>query len=192
MLIMSLSHKRPSGFTIVELLIVIVVIGILAAITIVAYNGVTTRAQNAKVISLARQYIDIFDQYNLDNGRYPQAETEYVCLPGNFPAKDGFPLGSCEINGLGGDAAKQTTISNNNPGEELKAYFPSLPDSSYGAVVTGTSGWIYSGSKVRGLMYTDDGIPHLLYHLVKTSHCPMGVVDTAPGSNGIVCNYYFQ
>lgn len=31
-------HKR--GFTIVELLIVIVVIGILAAITIVAYNGI--------------------------------------------------------------------------------------------------------------------------------------------------------
>ena len=32
--------KSKSGFTIVELLIVIVVIGILAAITIVAYNGI--------------------------------------------------------------------------------------------------------------------------------------------------------
>lgn len=32
--------KSRSGFTIVELLIVIVVIGILAAVTIVAYNGV--------------------------------------------------------------------------------------------------------------------------------------------------------
>lgn len=39
--------NRPlrSGFTIVELLIVIVVIGILAAITIVAYNGVTSKAR---------------------------------------------------------------------------------------------------------------------------------------------------
>ena len=34
-----------NGFTIVELLIVIVIIGILAAITIVAYNGITARAQ---------------------------------------------------------------------------------------------------------------------------------------------------
>jgi prepilin-type N-terminal cleavage/methylation domain-containing protein len=52
--------KNKNGFTIVELLIVIVVIGILAAITIVAFNGVTKRAsisavqseleQNAKVI----------------------------------------------------------------------------------------------------------------------------------------------
>jgi len=37
------------GFTIVELLIVIVVIGILAAITIVAYNGVQTNSQVAKM-----------------------------------------------------------------------------------------------------------------------------------------------
>jgi prepilin-type N-terminal cleavage/methylation domain-containing protein len=41
--------KTTSGFTIVELLIVIVVIGILAAITIVAYNGIQNRAQNTSV-----------------------------------------------------------------------------------------------------------------------------------------------
>ncbi|MBC7943391.1 prepilin-type N-terminal cleavage/methylation domain-containing protein [Candidatus Saccharibacteria bacterium] len=39
---------RKSGFTIVELLIVIVVIGILAAISIVAYSGIQERAKVAK------------------------------------------------------------------------------------------------------------------------------------------------
>jgi prepilin-type N-terminal cleavage/methylation domain-containing protein len=41
--------RKQTGFTIVELLIVIVVIGILAAITIVAYNGVQTRANQSKI-----------------------------------------------------------------------------------------------------------------------------------------------
>lgn len=39
------------GFTIVELLIVIVVIGVLAAISIVAYNGIQTRANTEKINS---------------------------------------------------------------------------------------------------------------------------------------------
>ena len=57
--------KNKHGFTIVELLIVIVVIGILAAITIVAFNGVTKRSavasiqselmQNAKALTAAAQ-----------------------------------------------------------------------------------------------------------------------------------------
>ena len=41
------TSRRSSGFTIVELLIVIVVIGILAAITIVAFNGIQQRAKKS-------------------------------------------------------------------------------------------------------------------------------------------------
>jgi prepilin-type N-terminal cleavage/methylation domain-containing protein len=44
-------NTRVSGFTIVELLVVIVVIGILAAISIVAYNGISDRARLAKINS---------------------------------------------------------------------------------------------------------------------------------------------
>ena len=44
-------HKKQPGFTIVELLIVIVVIGILAAITIVAYNGVQNKANDTAIQS---------------------------------------------------------------------------------------------------------------------------------------------
>lgn len=40
-------RPKQTGFTIVELLIVIVVIGILAAITVVAYNGVQEQARHS-------------------------------------------------------------------------------------------------------------------------------------------------
>jgi prepilin-type N-terminal cleavage/methylation domain-containing protein len=46
---------RQLGFTIVELLIVIVVIGILASITIVSYNGIQARASDAKIRTAATQ-----------------------------------------------------------------------------------------------------------------------------------------
>lgn len=49
-----IKHKRV-GFTLVELLIVIVVIAILAAISIVAYNGVQQRAQDSQILSAAQQ-----------------------------------------------------------------------------------------------------------------------------------------
>lgn len=46
---MQWAKQKQTGFTIVELLIVVVVIAILASITIVAYNGVQTRAQRSKI-----------------------------------------------------------------------------------------------------------------------------------------------
>lgn len=66
-------NKTKSGFTIVELLIVIVVIGILAAITIVAYNGIQSRSRNAQTLNAAATYKKGFSLYLVDKGSYPSA-----------------------------------------------------------------------------------------------------------------------
>lgn len=67
--------KQHTGFTIVELLIVVVVIGILAAIVIVAYNGITSQAKIAKVrqdmSSVNKQIL----AYHALNGEYPVTST---------------------------------------------------------------------------------------------------------------------
>lgn len=50
---MTLKQTKQRGFTIVELLIVVVIIAILAAITIVAYNGIQNRAKTSAAKSSA-------------------------------------------------------------------------------------------------------------------------------------------
>lgn len=56
-----------------ELLIVIVVIGILAAITIVAYNGIQNRAQDAQLRSVASQLNKAIMSWSIDTGTAPKA-----------------------------------------------------------------------------------------------------------------------
>lgn len=58
--------RTRAGFTIVELLVVIVVIGILAAITIVSYTGVTARANKASAVSVASNVISKANIFNAD------------------------------------------------------------------------------------------------------------------------------
>jgi len=69
---MNLSKSfRGSGFTIVELLIVIVVIGILATITIVAYNGIQDRSKTTSAQSSAALVLKKAELYRADIGYYP-------------------------------------------------------------------------------------------------------------------------
>ena len=70
---------RQNGFTIVELLIVIVVIAILAAITIVAFNGIQNRARETSLksdLSNVAKQIEVFRA----NGDYPANDTEMQSL----------------------------------------------------------------------------------------------------------------
>lgn len=63
--------KKERGFTIVELLIVIVIIAILAAITIVAYNGIQNRAKLSSAQSAASTIAKKTEAYNAELSSYP-------------------------------------------------------------------------------------------------------------------------
>ncbi len=68
--------RAQPGFTIVELLIVIVIIGILAAITIVAFNGIQNRARTSAAQSLLAQANKKVMAYQATEGVYPTSLTE--------------------------------------------------------------------------------------------------------------------
>jgi prepilin-type N-terminal cleavage/methylation domain-containing protein len=63
--------KALSGFTIVELIIVVVVIGILAAITIVSYNGIQQRARDLNLKSEMNTLQEHVEIYRTRYGNYP-------------------------------------------------------------------------------------------------------------------------
>ncbi len=64
-------HNKTTGFTIVELLIVVVVIAILAAITVVSFNGITQRANQSSLQSSAKQIAGRINLYKVETGTYP-------------------------------------------------------------------------------------------------------------------------
>jgi|GEM_PF-1727917 len=71
--------KKIYGFTIIELLVVISIIGILAVITFLAYSGVSSRASYAVMRSDLKNAANVFEIYKVDNSSYPTD-----ILPTNF------------------------------------------------------------------------------------------------------------
>lgn len=64
-------HSRYTGFTIVELLIVIVVIAILAAITVVAYTGIQQQARDSQRLADLSTLEKAFRLYAVEYGHFP-------------------------------------------------------------------------------------------------------------------------
>jgi prepilin-type N-terminal cleavage/methylation domain-containing protein len=117
---MNLKQTKSRGFTIVELLIVIVVIAILAAITIVAYNGIQNRAKTSAGQALANTIAKKAEAYNTLNSTYPtycQFVLNVTTVTTNTPPAAGTTgAGSCAGNTSAGLEAKLDNVSNITPG----------------------------------------------------------------------------
>lgn len=82
---------KQKGFTIVELLIVIVVIGILAAITIVAFNGVQGRAHDSTVQSNVNSFGKALMAYQVDNPTPPRSASVLASIMENMITRGSYP-----------------------------------------------------------------------------------------------------
>jgi len=62
------NQNQSKGFTLVEIMIVVVIIGLLAAMAIPAFQKVRSASQDKTVLNNARQLSAAADQYYLENG----------------------------------------------------------------------------------------------------------------------------
>lgn len=93
------ASKSRAGFTIVELLIVIVVIAILAGITLLAFNGVRERAQDAALKAELKNASTNIELYKAETGNYPDVGAALAYVTGGKDSRyirkaDGYCLGT--------------------------------------------------------------------------------------------------
>ncbi len=96
-------QKNYRGFTIVELLVVIVVIGVLVSIAIVAYNGITQRSTAAMISN---------DLSNATN----RLKLDQVDLSGAFPPSVAAANGGQGLQSSSGDTYQYSVNNSTNPG----------------------------------------------------------------------------
>jgi type IV pilus assembly protein PilA len=68
--------KKQQGFTLIELMIVVAIIGILAAIAIPAYQDYTIRAQVSEGLNLAGGAKTAIAEFTMDSGSFPSSNLQ--------------------------------------------------------------------------------------------------------------------
>lgn len=180
---------KQSGFTIVELLIVIVVIGILAAITVVAYNGVQNNATNTKTAQAMTAWVKALTLYKVDNGHWPNG---WVCLGSGY----GYGLNDDPTTGTGQCRQSAGTGYNQNAAFDtsIRPYLgATLPTPAFVTSRSDDINWR------RGLMYAYGGGDGTIVYIEASYAGQLGACPTITGVTATTrafwgantyCNYY--
>lgn len=160
--------KYTSGFTIVELLVVIVVIAILAAITIVSYNGITKRAKDTASLQNGSAVMRLLEAYKSANGHYPTMNM----TPGQmYCIGQSTPIGNC----YGSVSESDTTVT----------------------AALATIGTVPTPVKIDGIgphIYVDSSTEFELDVIISGQTCPSNyeITEGSPTSSHRSCIHMFK
>jgi general secretion pathway protein G len=73
-------RKQEEGFTLIEIMVVILILGLLATIVVQSLRGATDKAKRAKASADVAELKTGLDRYYLDNGFYPTSDQGLLAL----------------------------------------------------------------------------------------------------------------
>jgi prepilin-type N-terminal cleavage/methylation domain-containing protein len=161
--------KKQKAFTIVELLIVIVVIGILAAISIVAFNGIRARANLSETAHFASSAVRVLRAYKAAEGTYPGTTG---CIGSGYIDRTGDGVADCRWNSGGNVWAVSPTLN-----AQLEKYAQVGKTPTYFALDGGTIG-LQGATYYRNTAATLDGVTQSdwVVYAVEGDVCPFGPI----------------
>lgn len=167
--------QGKSGFTIIELLVIIVVIGLLAAIGIFAYNDAQKRARDTKRVANAESIVQAIGQYAHDKGEFPAPQESAEIWEQSSEQQENFLRVLYADNYLRGEPL----LDPRNTYEYQYKYYV-FEDSFDVPCDKGRGGFFVLGvKKLEALGETDENNPHV----------PSGPIPVAsPQSHGWVCS----
>lgn len=106
------------GFTLIELMIVIAIVGILAAVALPAYQDYTARAQMSEALTLAEGQKSAVVEYYSDNGTFPNSNTSAGIAASN--KIKGKYVASVKVEGNASVASITATMNSSNVNKDIK------------------------------------------------------------------------
>ena len=79
-------RPRRGGFTLVELLVVVLIIGILSSVALPQYQKAVDKSRVATILPIMRNWIDAMAIYKLETGAYPVPGGDPVEITASWPS----------------------------------------------------------------------------------------------------------